>query len=292
MWGTIVNTLAIIGGAALGSLIKRGFTKRIMIAGTIILLVMAIAAALLGGIMGLYHPVIPIVLGLAACVVWMFAGFVLRNGLPEAYSNLIMQGIGLCVVMIGITNALETKNMLLVILSLVIGGIIGQAAGIEKKLDSLGDYAQKKLGSGENSTISQGFVTASLIFCVGAMAVVGSLDAGIKGDYLTLYAKSMLDGITSIVLASTLGIGVAFSGLAVFLYQGSITLASGALYPLLSEAVIGEMSAVGGVLIMGIGFSMLGIKKFNVGNLLPAILVPLVYFPFAEMISKLLQMLG
>ena len=130
-----------------------------------------------------------------------------------------MQGIGLSVVIIGVKGALETRNMLLVIMSLVIGGIIGQAAGIEKKLDAIGNYAQRKVGGAENSTISQGFVSASLIFCVGAMAIVGSLDAGLKGDYQTLYAKSLLDGITSIVLSSTLGIGVAFSSIAVFVYQ-------------------------------------------------------------------------
>jgi len=199
-----------------------------------------------------------------------------------------MQGIGLAVVMIGISNALKTQNMLLVIVSLVIGGLVGQTARIEKKLDTLGDYVQKKLGGEKNSTISQGFVTASLIFCVGAMAIVGSLDAGLKSDYMTLYAKSMLDGITSIVLASTMGIGVAFSAIAVFLYQSAITLASGGLAPFLSDMVIAEMTAVGGILILGIGLSMLEIKKFNIGNLLPSILVPPVYFLLAEVVRNLL----
>jgi uncharacterized membrane protein YqgA involved in biofilm formation len=291
LWGTIVNAAAILGGAVLGSLIKKGFTKKIMLTGAGILLLAVLAAALIGGITGQYNPAAAFVIGIAICLLWLAVGFFLRKGLPEAFSNVIMQGIGLSVVVIGITNSLETKNMLLVIMSLVIGGIAGQAAGIEKRLDTLGDYAQKKLGGGENSTISQGFVTASLIFCVGAMAIVGSLDAGMKGDYLTLYAKSMLDGITSIVLATTLGIGVAFSAVAVFIYQGAVTLASGALYPFLSEAVIGEMSAVGGILIIGIGFSMLGIKKFNIGNLLPAILVPPLYFPLAEFFGRLMEFL-
>ena len=158
-------------------------------------------------------------------------GFSRKVRLTDKFNNILMQGIGLSVVIIGISNALKTQNMLLVIISLVIGGIIGQAVGVEKKLNSLGDYAQKKLGNGQNSIISEGFVTASLIYCVGAMAIVGSLDAGLKNDYTILYAKSMLDGITSIVLASTLGIGVAFSAIAVFVYQGAITLASGVLSP-------------------------------------------------------------
>lgn len=243
MWGTIVNAAAIVVGAFVGTMIKRG-------------------------------------------------GLFMKNGLPEVYSSIIMQGIGLSVVIIGIRSSFKTGNMLLVIMSLVIGGILGQAIGIEKKLDSLGALAQKRFGNGEDSTFSQGFVNASLIFCVGAMAIVGALDAGLKGDYVTLYAKSMLDGITSIVLATTLGIGVAFSAVAVLLYQGGITLASSALYPILSDIVINEMSAVGGILILGIGLSMLGIKKFSIGNLLPAIFIPLLYFPLADLVKHLLLLLG
>jgi uncharacterized membrane protein YqgA involved in biofilm formation len=242
LWGTIVNSAAILGGALLGTLVKKGFSRKVR--------------------------------------------------LTDKFNNILMQGIGLSVVIIGISNALKTQNMLLVIISLVIGGIIGQAVGVEKKLNSLGDYAQKKLGNGQNSIISEGFVTASLIYCVGAMAIVGSLDAGLKNDYTILYAKSMLDGITSIVLASTLGIGVAFSAIAVFVYQGAITLASGVLSPFLSDAVVSEMTAVGGILILGIGLSMLEIKKFNIGNLLPAILIPPIYFSLVGMTGQLMQILS
>ncbi len=137
--------------------------------------------------------------------------------------------------------------------------------------------------------MSQGFVTASLIFCVGSMAIVGSLDAGIKGDYLTLYAKSLLDGITSIILSSTLGVGVAFSAFAVLIYQGSITLMSNLLQPFLTEMMINDMTAVGGILIMGIGITMIGIKKLNVGNLLPAIAIPAIYYPLAELASCIIK---
>lgn len=206
------------------------------------------------------------------------------KGLPEDYSDIIMQGIGLCVVIIGLSSALKTNNMLLVIISLVIGSILGTLAGIEKKLDSIGNIVQKRLGNSSGSTFSLGFVNASLIFCVGAMAVVGSLDAGLKHNYDILYAKSLLDGITSTVLAATLGIGVAFSAVAVFVYQGTITLLSGTLQPYLTETVVNEMSAVGGILIMGIGISMLDIKKFNIGNMLPSIFVPLLYFILAGLI--------
>lgn len=292
MWGTIVNAAAILGGALLGVIIKKGFSKKVMLAGLVFLVLATAVMSVIGAASDIFQPIVVITCGALACMVWIFSGFALRNGLPEVYSSIIMQGIGLSVVTIGISNALKTQNMLLVIVSLIIGGIIGQAVGIEKGLDALGDYAQKKAGGGENSSISQGFVTASLIFCVGAMAIVGSLDAGMKGNYLTLYAKSMLDGITSIVLASTLGLGVAFSAFAVLFYQGAITLASGALSPFLSDIVISEMTAVGGILIIGIGLSMLKIKNFNIGNLLPAILIPPVYFSLTKLAVQLLHMLS
>lgn len=205
-------------------------------------------------------------------------------------SDLIMQGMGMAVVIIGISNALESENMLLVIVSIAIGGLLGYLIGIERRLDRLGEIIENKFSRNkENTSMSQGFVTASLIFCVGSMAIVGSLDAGIKGDYLTLYAKSLLDGITSIILSSTLGVGVAFSAFAVLIYQGSITLMSNLLQPFLTEMMINDMTAVGGILIMGIGITMIGIKKLNVGNLLPAIAIPAIYYPLAELASCIIK---
>jgi uncharacterized membrane protein YqgA involved in biofilm formation len=291
LWGTIVNSTAILAGALLGTLIKRGFTRKVRGIGAALILLASLIAVIFSVFIKPSYLLVILAAGAAAELIWALLGFTLRKGLPEAYSNVIMQGIGLSVVIIGIDSSFKSENMLLVIMSLVIGGIIGQAAKIEKRLDSLGEMAQACFGGNGSSTFSQGFVNASLIFCVGAMAIVGSLDAGLRGDYMTLYAKSMLDGITSMVLSTTLGIGVAFSAVAVFIYQGIITVASGALYPLLSDVVINEMSAVGGILIMGIGLSMLGIKKFNIGNLLPAIFVPLAYFPLAGLIGDLMAAL-
>jgi uncharacterized membrane protein YqgA involved in biofilm formation len=198
--------------------------------------------------------------------------------------------MGMAVVIIGISNALKSENMLLVIVSIAIGGLLGYLIGIERRLDRLGEIIENKFSRNkENTSMSQGFVTASLIFCVGSMAIVGSLDAGIKGDYLTLYAKSLLDGITSIILSSTLGVGVAFSAFAVLIYQGSITLMSNLLQPFLTEMMINDMTAVGGILIMGIGITMIGIKKLNVGNLLPAIAIPAIYYPLAELASCIIK---
>ncbi|MFS8540845.1 MAG: DUF554 domain-containing protein, partial [Tissierellales bacterium] len=167
--------------------------------------------------------------------------------------------------------------LILVIISIVLGSIIGQAIGIEDKLDKLGKRLEDRFGK-DDSNFSKGFVTASLVFCIGAMAIVGALESGLAGNHSTLFAKSVLDGITSVIFASTLGIGVAFSAIAVFIYEGSISLLASFLSGLFSPEAIAEMSAVGGILIMGIGLNVLGIRKVNVGNMLPAVFIPLIYF--------------
>ena len=193
-----------------------------------------------------------------------------------------MQGLGLCVILIGLSGAIETADTMCVILSVVIGGLVGAAVNIERRLENLGNLAQRKLARGGDG-FARGFVTASLVYCVGAMAIMGALDSGLKGDYATLIAKSALDGISSVIFASTLGPGVAFSAVAVLVYQGAITLMAGWLKPLLTDAIITEMSAVGGLLIVGIGLNMLFDKHIAVGNLLPAIFVPMAYFPLISL---------
>ena len=215
-----------------------------------------------------------------------FLGIKLKKGIKENYSNLIMDAISLSVIIIGIMGAIKSENIIVVIISLVIGAVIGEGLGIEKKLDHLGNKLQGKFGK-KDSNFSKGFVTASLVYCVGAMAVVGSLEAGILQSYDTLFAKSLLDGITSILFASTLGIGVIFSAIPVFLYQGSITLLSTYISSFLTPEIITEISAVGGILIMAIGINILGIKKIKVANLLPSIFVLIVYFLIQSSLSFL-----
>lgn len=195
-----------------------------------------------------------------------------------------MDGIGLTIVVIGIMGSIKSQNTILVIISIVLGSIIGEAINIQKKLDNLGDRLESYFGKGD-SNFSKGFVTASLIYCVGAMAIVGSLESGLSGNYSTLFAKSIIDGITSIILASTLGIGVAFSAIPILLYQGSITLLATYLKDLLSEQAITEMTSVGGILIIAIGINILGIKKIKVGNMLPAIFIPLIYFSLISLLG-------
>lgn len=222
-----------------------------------------------------------------AVILGAVLGVLIRKGIKEEYKNTIMDGIGLAVVIIGITSGITSENIILVISSIVIGGLIGEKIGIENKLENLGDYIEGKIG-GNSTGFSKGFVTASLVYCIGAMAIVGSLEAGIQGNYETLFAKSILDGISAIIFASTLGIGVAFSSLSVFLYQGSITLLANLVKDLLTTAVITEMSAVGGILIMAIGINILGIKKIRIGNMLPAIFIPVLYYVIVSLIDKII----
>jgi uncharacterized membrane protein YqgA involved in biofilm formation len=217
------------------------------------------------------------------------AGTILKNGISERYKRIVMQGIGLSVIFIGISgaikelltiidgNKLDRQYIMLMIFSLVIGGVIGEFLKIEKRLQNVGDWFQTKIPD-KGGSFSDGFVTASLVFCVGTMAIVGALEDGLSGNPSTLFAKSILDGVTAFVFASTLGIGVSFSAIPVLIYQGGITLLAGVVKPWLTPEVVSQMSLVGGVLIFAIGINLLEIKKINVGNLLPAVFIPVFYY--------------
>ena len=199
-------------------------------------------------------------------------GVLLKTGLAEKYKETVMQTLGLAVGIIGIKMALASENFIMVILSLVIGAIMGEYFTLNKKIDNLGQKHTAKCGE-KYGDVGVGFVTASLIYCIGAMAIVGALQDGINGDAGILYAKALLDGISAIVFAATLGIGVSLSALSILVYQGSITLLAGVLQPLLIPAVITEITATGGVLIIAIALSMLNILKIRIANLLPSMLV-------------------
>ena len=204
-------------------------------------------------------------------------GLILKSGIRDNYRETIMNAIGLSVLLIGMIGAIKTNNLLLLIFSLAIGSVIGEALKIEDRLAGLGKLIESKTSSTDGS-VAKAFVTASLVFCVGSMAIVGSIESGLTGNHQTLFAKAVLDGIVSIFLSSTLGFGVIFSAAAVFVYQGIITLLSSSLKAFLTDAMIREISAIGGVLIMAIGLNMLNIKKIKVGNMLPAIVLPFLYF--------------
>ena len=199
--------------------------------------------------------------------------------LAERLKTIIMQGVALCVMYLGISGCLEGNNSLIAILSMVLGALIGELLDLDKRMRSLGDWVQKRtehlVTNGGQASISEGFVTASLLFCVGARAIVGALQDGLTGDHSTLFAKSLLDGISSIVFGASLGLGVAFSAVAILLYQGSISLLASFLQPYLGDAVIAEMTCVGSLLIVALSLNMLGLTKIKVMNLVPAIFLPI-----------------
>lgn len=213
-----------------------------------------------------------------AILIGTFLGLLVKQGIKENYSKAVIKAISLAVLIIGISGALKTENFLLVILSVAVGTLLGTALKIEARLDKLGERLNQRFGRGDSPFV-EGFVTASLIFCVGAMAVVGAIESGLQGNHETLFAKSLLDGITSLILSSTLGIGVLFSAVVVFLYQGAITLLASSLAPILTEQVVTEMSAVGGILILGLGLNILeiGKERIPVGNMLPAVFLPILF---------------
>ncbi len=214
-------------------------------------------------------------------------GLLLRKGLPQRLQTTVMKALGLSVILIGISGALKTADTMCVIICMATGSLLGSAVDIEGRLNQLGDFAERKLGRfGGSGSISKGFVTASLLYCVGAMAIVGAIDSGIRGDHSTLIAKGILDGVSAVLFTSTLGIGVALSAVAVLVYQGAIALLASWIAPVLSEALIAERSAVGGLLIVAIGLNLLYEKeRIPVGNMLPAIFVPLLYLPLAGLFA-------
>jgi uncharacterized membrane protein YqgA involved in biofilm formation len=211
-------------------------------------------------------------------------GLFLKGGIPERISSTVMNGISLCILFIGISGAFKVDNMLIVIVSMSIGAVIGEFFNLDEKLKSLGDWLEKKFKNSKNK-ISEGFVSASLIYCVGAMAIVGSLESGLRGNHEILFSKSILDGISAIIFSSTLGIGVMFSAVSVLVYQGLITLCASFISPVLSEAVIANMTACGSLIIIGLGLNVLGVTKIKVANLLPAVFLPI----FAPIIISLLN---
>lgn len=212
-------------------------------------------------------------------------GLLFSRGIPENYKEIILNGVGLSVLLIGVKSALVSDSLMMVIFSVIIGAVIGETLNIEKKLESLGKFLESKVASksSDTSSFARGFVTASLVFCVGSMAIVGSLESGLTGNHQTLFAKSILDGVTSIIFASTMGLGVMFSGVAVFAYQGLITVTAVFMKSFLVPETIEQMTSVGGLLILAIGFNMLKLTTIRVGNLIPAIFLPLLYFAVMQM---------
>lgn len=226
------------------------------------------------------------IVNVIAIIVGGLTGLLFRGGIPDKYNETIMHAVGLAVILVGLTSALKVEKILIVIFSMALGTLIGEFLRIEDRLESLGKWFENRLsGSGNgDGKISKAFVTTSLIYCVGSMAVVGSLESGLTGNHQTLFAKSALDGIASVVFASTLGAGVLLSAIPVFIYQGIITVAATFMKQFLTPEVVNQMSVTGGLLIMAIGINLLEIKRIKIGNMLPAIFIPLVYFMIQQFV--------
>jgi len=207
-------------------------------------------------------------------------GLLLQKGLPERLADTLMKGLGLCTLFLGISGSLKGENSMILIISVVAGALIGEGIDLEDKLNRLGKWIEGRVKSKNKdktkTSVAEGFVTASLLFCVGAMTIVGSLQSGLLGNHEMLFNKSVLDFVAAIIFASTLGIGVVFSAVFVFTYQGAITLLAQWIAPFLTDTVINEMTCAGSVIIIGLGLNMLGITKLRVMNYVPAIFIPII----------------
>jgi uncharacterized membrane protein YqgA involved in biofilm formation len=213
----------------------------------------------------------------ATVIVGSTLGTFLRSRFPDRVRQMVVWGVGLVSLVIGLQMSLTTKNILVVLGSLLTGGIIGELVRLHEGLNRLGDMLQATLTAEKDSAFSKGFVTASLLFCVGPMTILGSIQDGLSGDYTLLATKSILDGFASLALAASMGWGVLFAALTVLVYQGGLTLSAGLMKTLMTEPMVAEMTATGGTLILAIGLNLLDLTAIRVANFLPALVVaPLV----------------
>ena len=218
-------------------------------------------------------------------------GILLRDRLKASLQEALMKALALCTAVIGVSSAVATKELLCVILCMVIGTALGEWLRIDDGIEHAGDAIKAKLfrGSSTESRFTEGFVSACILFCIGSMTIVGSLEAGINRNYDIIFAKSALDFVSSMAFGAAMGFGVTCSVLFILVFQGGLTLLSGLLAPVLSTAVVTEMSAVGGTILIGMAFNMLGLgrERIRVANMLPAIFLPIAYFPVAGWLGGL-----
>ncbi|RGY99065.1 DUF554 domain-containing protein [Clostridium sp. AM58-1XD] len=231
------------------------------------------------------------IVNVLAVIVGSGIGIIIKNGMKQRFQDILMQACGIATIFIGAGGALcgllsvtpsgqlETHNTMLLIFSMVLGGLIGEFFNIEQKMEQMGITLKGLIGSGNSSDsrFVDGFVTSSLVICVGAMAIVGSIQDGLTGDYTMLFSKAILDFIIVMVFASTFGIGVAFSALPLGIYQGLITLFASLIASFFDDALIKNLSCIGSVLIFCVGINIAFDNKIKVGNLLPAIIIPVIY---------------
>jgi len=230
------------------------------------------------------------IINVALIIVGSVIGLLFKNKISDRLSGAVVKVLGLCVIGIGIMNMIGTKDLLCLIICMVIGTIIGEVIDIERRMESLAEILRVKLMKNrENGKFVEAFVSSTVLFCVGAMAINGSLEAGLNHNFSILVSKGVIDGVTAITFAAALGIGVIFSSVPLFIYQGALTLLAQFVGPYLDAVVVTEMSAVGGAIIFGIGVNMLGLSenRIRVGNMLPAIFLPIGYLPLVSLITRL-----
>ena len=217
-----------------------------------------------------------IIVNVASVNIGGATGILIKKGIPERVTDIILKSIGLSLLALGLKDALTFTSGLLLIIYMVIGSIIGELIDIENKLRKTGECLEKALSRKGNSIV-EGFLSATLLFCIGSMAIVGSIKSGISNDNELLYIKSLLDGVVAIILASTYGVGVLFAALSIFIYQGGIYILSLFVKAALTDVMINEISIVGGVMIAGLGINMLLNQKIKVANMLPVLLLPILF---------------
>ena len=211
-------------------------------------------------------------------------GILFRNHIKESLRESIMKALGLCTILIGVMSAIETKELLCLIICMVLGTLIGELLRIDDGIEHAGDTIKSKLFKGKAGnagleSFTDGFVSASILFCIGSMTIVGSLEAGIRHNYSIIFAKSMMDFVSSMAFGAAMGFGVTCSAAFVFVFQGALVLLASWVGPALSDAVVTEMSAVGGVILIGMGLNLAGCtqERIRVANMLPAIFLPILY---------------
>lgn len=222
-----------------------------------------------------------VIINVAAIIIGSAAGLLLKKGIPDSMGDSVMKAMALCVLYIGISGSLDGENVLIAIISMALGTVIGEALSLQERLEKLGALIQSKCRPSPNGvSVAEGFVSASLLFCIGAMAIVGSLQSGLSLDHSTLTAKALIDGIAAVVLASSLGIGVMFSAFLCLLYEGTITVCARFIGPYLTTSVINEMTCVGSLLIIGISINMMFKNKIRVMKSIPAVFLPILLCRF------------
>lgn len=234
---------------------------------------------------------IAVLVNVATVLLGSTIGLLFRNKIKKNFVQAVISALALVTLLIGITSAIKTADILCVIICMALGTIIGELIRIDDGIESAGNFIKTKLLKGKTAEnrFAEGFVTACIVFCVGSMTVMGSLESGINGNHSIIFAKSALDFVSSMMFAAAMGLGVPFSAIFVLIFQGGLTLLANVLAPYLNTAVVTEMSAIGGVILIGMGINMLELseKRIKVANMLPAIFLPLLYLPLSAWISSL-----